>query len=105
MKNDLEKMGKTMPYTIPDGFFDAMEERLMKEVATKEKKPILRKVVLWASIVVAASFALLLVFRQGKTPTKEKSFEQMEMAFNQLCDDDQQLMLDYYEELDDLDNY
>ena len=37
MENDLEKMDKTMPYTVPEGFFEAMEERLMQEVAQKKK--------------------------------------------------------------------
>ena len=37
MENDLENMNKTMPYTVPEGFFDEMEERLMQEVETKKK--------------------------------------------------------------------
>lgn len=104
MENDLEKMDKTMPYTVPEGFFEAMEERLMQEVAQKKKSK-LPKVVLWTGLAVAASLALLLVLRQGLSKVKTDSFEQVEMAFNQLNDNDQQLILDYYEELDDLDNY
>lgn len=38
MEKDLEKMSKTMPYTVPEGFFDEMEERLMQEVAPKTTK-------------------------------------------------------------------
>ena len=104
MENDLEKMDKTMPYTVPEGFFEAMEERLMQEVAQKKKSK-LPKVVLWTGLAVAASLALLLVLRQGLSKVRTDSFEQVEMAFNQLNDNDQQLILDYYEELDDLDNY
>lgn len=104
MENDLEKMDKTMPYTVPEGFFEAMEERLMQEVAQKKKSK-LPKVVLWTGLAVAASLALLLLLRQGLSKVKTDSFEQVEMAFNQLNDNDQQLILDYYEELDDLDNY
>ena len=104
MENDLEKMGKTMPYTVPEGFFDAMEERLMLEVTTKKKKSRLQKVALWTGLAVAASLALLLVLRQQKNYTSEVSFKQVEMAFNQLSDVDQQLMLEYYDEMDYLDN-
>lgn len=104
MENDLEKMDKTMPYTVPEGFFEAMEERLMQVVAQKKKSK-LPKVVLWTGLAVAASLALLLLLRQGLSKVKTDSFEQVEMAFNQLNDNDQQLILDYYEELDDLDNY
>lgn len=105
MENDLEKIGKQMPYTVPDGFFEKMEERLMQEATAKKKKSKLPKVVLWTGLAVAASLALLLVLRQGIVFTKDNSFEQMEMAFNQLNDNDQQLILEFYEELDDLDNY
>ena len=104
MENDLEKMGKTMPYTVPDGFFDAMEERLMREVTVKKKKSGLQRVALCTGLAVAASLALLLVLRQQKTYISEISFEQVEMAFNQLSDVDQQLMLEYYDEMDYLDN-
>ena len=105
MENDLEKMGKAMPYTVPEGFFEAMEERLMQEVTAKKKKSRLPKVVLWTGLAVAASLALLLVLRQVESIVETDSFEQVEMAFNQLSDNDQQLILDYYDELDDLDNY
>ena len=105
MENDLEKIGKQMPYTVPDGFFEKMEERLMQEATAKKKKSKLPKVVLWTGLAVAASLALLLVLRQGIVFTKDNSFELMEMAFNQLNDNDQQLILEFYEELDDLDNY
>ena len=105
MENDLEKLGKKMPYTVPDGFFDTMEARLMQEVVVKKKKPTFRNVALWTGIAVAASLALLLVLRQLSPKTDEASFEQVEMAFNQLSDGDQQLMLDFYEEINYLDNY
>ena len=105
MENDLEKMSKTMPYTVPEGFFDEMEERLMQEVAPKKSKSKTRKVLLWTSLAVAASLALLLVLRQGWHNAENESFKQVEMAFNQLSDSDQQLMLELFDEMDELDNY
>jgi hypothetical protein len=105
MENDLEKMKKTMPYTVPEGFFDMMEERLMQETVTKKEKSNLRKIALWTGLVVAASLALLVVLRQGLYQTKESSFEQVEIAFTQLSDTDQELMFDYYDEIEYLDNY
>ena len=104
MENKLEKMKKSTPYTVPEGFFDEMEKRLIQEVATEKKKPTVRKVALWTSLAVAASLALLLVLHQRLAKTVENSFEQVEMAFNQLSDADQQLLLDYFEEMDYLDN-
>lgn len=105
MENDLEKMKKTMPYTVPDGFFDMMEDRLMQETVTKKEKSNLRKVALWTGLAVAASLALLIILRQGLSQTEESSFEQVEMAFNQLSDADQEIMFDYYDEIEYFDNY
>ena len=104
MENDLEKMNKTMPYTVPDGFFEEMEERLMREVELKQKSQKLRNVALWTGFAVAASLALLLVLRHGWHNTENESFKQVEMAFNQLSDGDQQLMLEYYDEINYLEN-
>ena len=105
MENDLEKMKKTMPYTVPDGFFDMMEERLRQETVTKKEKSNLRKVALWTGLAVAASLALLLVVRQVTPKGNENSFEQVETAFNQLSDADQEIIFDYYDEIEYLDNY
>ena len=105
MENDLEKMKKTMPYTVPDGFFDMMEERLMQETVKKKEKSNLRKIALWTGLAVAASLALLMVLRQGLFQTEESSFEQVEIAFTQLSDTDQELMFDYYDEIEYLENY
>ena len=104
MENDLEKMNKTMPYTVPEGFFEEMEERLMQDVEPKKNSRKLRNAALWTGFAVAASLALLLVLRQGWNNNEEKSFEQVEMAFNQLTDGDQELLLEYYDEIDYLDN-
>ena len=105
MENDLEKMKKTMPYTVPEGFFDMMEERLMQETVKKKEKSNLRKIALWTGLAVAASLALLVVLRQGLFQTEESSFEQVEIAFTQLSDTDQEFMFDYYDEIEYLDNY
>lgn len=104
MENDLQRMNKTMPYTIPEGFFDAMEERLMQEVEPKKKNLKLIHVALWTCFAVAASLALLLVLNYGWHSTEEESFKQVEMAFNQLSEDDQELLLEYYDEIDYIDN-
>ncbi len=101
----MEKMKKTMPYTVPDGFFDMMEECLMQETVTIKEKSNLRKIALWTSLAVAASLALLMVLRQDVFQTEESSFEQVEIAFTQLSDTDQELMFDYYDEIEYLDNY
>lgn len=94
-----------MPYTVPDGFFDMMEERLMQAMVTKKEKSNLRKIALWTGLALVASLALLMVLRQDVFQTEESSFEQVEIAFTQLSDTDQELMFDYYDEIEYLDNY
>ena len=105
MENDLDKMKKTMPYTVPEGFFDMMEERLEQETVAKKEKSNIRKVAFWTGFAVAASLALLLVVRQVTPKSNEHSFEQVETAFNQLSDADQEIIFDYYDEIEYLDNY
>ena len=105
MENDLDKMKKTMPYTVPEGFFDMMEERLKQETVAKKEKSNMRKVALWTGFAVAASLALLLVVRQMTPKGDENSFEQVETAFNQLSDADQEIIFDYYDEIEYFDNY
>ena len=105
MENDLENVKKTMPYTVPEGFFDMMEERLKQETVAKKEKSNLRKVALWTGFAVAASLALLFVVRQVTPKGNENSFEQVETAFNQLSDADQEIIFDYYDEIEYFDNY
>ena len=105
MENDLDKMKKTMPYTVPEGFFEMMEERLMQETVEKTTPSNLRKVALWMGFAMAASLALLLVVRQVTPKGNENSFEQVETAFNQLSDADKEIIFDYYDEIEYLDNY
>ena len=105
MENDLEKMKKTMPYTVPEGFFDAMEKHLMQEVEIKKKSRKIRNAALWTGFAVAASLALLLVVWQMTPKSDGNSFEQVEMAFNQLSDADQEIIFDYYDEIEYFDNY
>ena len=77
----------------------------MQETVTKKEKSKLRKVALWTGLAVAASLALLLVLRQMTPKSDENSFEQVEMAFNQLSDADQEIIFDYYDEIEYFDNY
>ena len=36
MENDLEKMNKTLPYTVPEGFFEEMHGRLMDKTVNAQ---------------------------------------------------------------------
>ena len=100
---DFSKIGKQMPYTVPDGFFDRLEEKVMDEVKAKpaRKKAIAIRMRIRAAIAVAACIALLLVIKkalpQGQDATTDY-FENVELAFNNLSTDDQDYLLEVYQE-------
>lgn len=106
---DFEQVGKRMPYSVPDGFFDKMEEKVMAEVAqTNSKKEGARKG-MWGGIflAIAASVVLLLVVKHHNMPAEEAqpySFDNVELAYNNLSSDDQQFLMEIYED-DEMFNY
>ena len=107
---DFSKIGKQMPYTVPDGFFDKLEENVMNEVKAqpaKTKKATIIRMAIRAAIAVAACIALFLVVKkvlpQGNDTTTD-DFENVELAFNNLSTDDQDYLLEVYQEELILDN-
>ena len=53
MENEFKNIGKKMPYTVPDGYFDQMHERLSAIPGRQRRAVTLR----WVSI--AAAFVLV----------------------------------------------
>ena len=101
---DFSKIGKQMPYTVPDDFFDKLEENVMNEVkaqSVKTKKGTVIRMTIRAAIVVAACIALFLVVKkvlpQGNDTTTD-DFENVELAFNNLSTEDQDYLLEVYQE-------
>ena len=104
---DFSKIGKQMPYTVPDGFFDKLEENVMNEVkaqSVRKKATALRmalRMAIRAAIAVAACIALFLVVKkvlpQGQYTTTD-DFENVELAFNNLSTEDQDYLLEVYQE-------
>ena len=107
---DFSKIGKQMPYTVPDGFFDQLEEHVMSEVVnaqpTKKKANVVRMAIR-AAIAIAACIALFLVVKkvlpQGQDTTLD-DFDSVELAFNNLSTEDQDYLLEVYQEELILDN-
>ena len=101
---DFSKIGKQMPYTVPDGFFDKLEENVMNEVkaqAGKPKKATVIRMAVRAAIAVAACIALFLVVKKALPQGQDAAiddFENVELAFNNLTTDDQDYLLEVYQE-------
>ena len=108
---DFSKIGKQMPYTVPDGFFDELEENVMREVkvqpAKKNKAKTIRMAIR-AALAVAACLALFLIVKknlpQGNDNTITDDFENVELAFNNLSMEDQDYLLEVYQEEQFMDN-
>ena len=111
---DFSHIGKQMPYTVPDGFFDKLEENVMKELKEagaptgESRKARIVRMAVRAVIAVAACIALLFIVKkalpQGSDTTTD-DFENVELAFNNLSTDDQDYLLEVYQEEQFLDNY
>ena len=109
--NEFISVGKKMPYTVPDGFFDQLEEQVMNEVKAepaKEKKSGKGKTIRIAIrtlLAVAACIALFLVVKmalpQGDD-TITDDFTSVELAFNNLSTEDQDYLLEVYQEEEEL---
>lgn len=115
---NFEQVGKRMPYNVPDGFFDQLEQNVMAEVqldnaATEKPKQKARTVKMATRTILAAAAAVALFFVVIKnlpnddtqadtfaiashTPTFR--WENVELAYNNLSPEDQEYLMEIYEE-------
>lgn len=99
---NFNRIGKRMPYNVPEGFFDDMERKVWETVRTETQRsrPIRRRC-LWYSIsgcFAAAGITLLLVFNSMPVRQDTDGFERFEQAFSKLSSEDQSYMLAVYQE-------
>ena len=102
---DFEQVGKQMPYTVPDGFFDKMEENVIKEVRGEllevREYPKRRKtltIAIRSIMAIAAAIALFFVVQPLLPKNNVDDFESVELAFNNLSTDDQDFLIQVYED-------
>ena len=106
---DFEQVGKRIPYKVPNRFFDEFEDDVYASLGEKphiatphfdigSKKARIAKMVLHAVLAVAAAVALLLAVRPLLPTSSSDDFESVELAFNNLSTEDQDFLLQVYEE-------
>jgi hypothetical protein len=100
---DFEQVGKRMPYDVPNDFFDKFEENMMVEVKSRRSKKPLR-IALSSILAVAAAIALFFVMQPLLPKSNVDDFESVELAFNNLSTDDQDFLIQVYEDEDILMN-
>ena len=99
---DFNKIGKQMPYTVPDGFFSKLEDSVMEvwsenTSAAKAKRAKVVRMAIRAVLAVAACIALFLIVRQTLPKgqdTVADDFDKVELAFNNLDTEDQDYLLE-----------
>ena len=89
---DFNNIGKLMPYTTPDGFFDKLEADICKEVKPTKSHFLMRSV-----IAVAASIAVLIAIHIGFSQSDNATINDVDQAFSQLTTADQNYLLDVYQ--------
>ena len=104
---DFEKIGKRIPYSVPDDFFTKLEESVMDEVKVQKSEatalPERNKTVIIAIrslLAIAAAVALFLVVQPMLTKNNMISaddYASVELAFNNLSSDDQDFLVAVYE--------
>lgn len=105
MDNDckLTRIGKRMPYTVPKGFFDEMEQNIRQEALPKTaNNRHLRRWLRPASGIwltaAAASIALMVTLCPKRQVEQADTTMEVERAFVNLSDEDQTYMLEVYQE-------
>lgn len=104
---DFEKIGKRMPYSVPNDFFAKLEESVMDEVKVQKSEatalPERNKTVIIAIrslLAIAATIALFFVVQPTLTKHDTISaddYASVELAFNNLSSDDQDFLVAVYE--------
>ena len=114
-----EKLNKRLPYSVPDGFFDVMEDNVMAKIKadaginvggdkadTQMRDKQYRKTtthtrtISLSNLAMAASLLLLFtIFSQStKTVQQTNGMESIDKAFSQLNTDDQAFLMEIYDD-------
>ena len=107
---DFNQVGKRMPYSTPDDFFakmqgnilDAVQDMPQKNTEIKTNRRTVRKwlwpVSLSAAAAVVAMFVINIHFLAPTPSASSDNIQDVEQAFAQLSDGDQDYILDVYQD-------
>ena len=94
---NFDKIGKKMPYRVPDTFFDELENTIMIEVQKRQNKRNILKI-FYRSVAVAATIALLMIVGGSGTKNDKTDFAEIAQAFDNLSEADQTYLLEIYQD-------
>lgn len=102
-KFDFNQIGKRMPYTTPDNFFDKLEKEVKASLPSERKNKHAR-IITMSVLSIAASLLLLFgisttINKNGDDAKKEQyNMAAVEKAFNNLDDADQNDLINIYQD-------
>lgn len=102
-KFDFNKIGKRMPYSTPDNFFDNLEKEVKASLPSERKNKHAR-IIIMSVLSIAASLLLLFgisttINKKGDDAKKEQyNMAAVEKAFNNLDDADQNDLINIYQD-------
>ena len=94
---NFDKIGKKMPYRVPDTFFDELENTIMIEVQKRQNERNILKI-FYRSVAVAATIALLMIVGGSGTKNDKTDFAEIAQAFDNLSEADQTYLLEIYQD-------
>ncbi len=86
-----------MPYRVPNTFFDDVENEIIAKTQIRHKKHNILKI-MYRSIAVAATLALLFVVGNPDSFKHKTDFAEIAQAFDNLSDADQSYLLEIYQD-------
>lgn len=93
------RIGKQMPYRVPDGFFDGFESMIIDETRRRHRQGKHRTLkFICRSIAGAAAIALLIIAFHPVLPEEESDFSEIILAFDSMTDSDRNLMFELYDD-------
>lgn len=98
---DLDRIGKKMPYRVPDSFFMDVEHKILEKTRSGCKKPrisIIPMKLIYGVGATAAVIALLLNVVGNDRLHQEPDFSEISQAFDCLSEADQAYLLETYQE-------
>lgn len=105
---DFNNIYKQTPYSLPEGYLNGLQQDILKRntqpanTASLPRKRI-STIRLWAVVTSAACIAFLIAgawMFSTRTVTKQYTIEDIDRYFAQLSEDDQQFLLDIYDDID-----
>ncbi|MCM1483302.1 MAG: hypothetical protein NC043_03130 [Muribaculaceae bacterium] len=95
---DFNKIGKREPYSVPDGYFDMLDHKIMTAaVAAKSRIPVWRWVLTCVSSVAAVA-VIMVTFMAMPQKNISCTMDDVELTFTKLHADDREYFLETYED-------